>query len=254
MPKLQNVPFKVINELSEDRQVLVLNGNVRKKYWEDDQVVDANTVRSALEESDLPLTIKLNSPGGDVFEGIEIYNLLKDSKREITIEVTALAASAASIIAMGSDKLIMCKGSSLMLHEASSFAWGNKTELKKVLNALDTIDESLIDIYTDKTGKERTQVNEWLLNETWFTAQQAVDNGLADGVKNIINDDEIDIGSKISNSVNIKVDIPKEFMDVIKETKDELETVKNMLEKNAQNEGSIFDAKNKKLKLFGGNK
>lgn len=206
MPKLKNVPFQISNEMTENQQVLTLSGTVRKKYWEDDQVVDEKTVREAIAESDIPLVIRLNSPGGDVFEGISIYNLLKNSEREITVEVTALAASAASVIAMGADKLVMCKGSSLMIHEASSWAFGNKSDIQKTLSALETVDKSLIDIYQSKTSLSEKEINDLLTKESWFTAQEAVDKGFADEVKDIT---EPAVQNDGKNSTVADVNIPQ---------------------------------------------
>lgn len=180
---MAQLSFFVKNELSTGKQVLTLSGPVRKKYADDDACIDAKTIEQALQQSTSPLTIRLNSVGGDVFEGIEIYNLLRASERYITVEVTALAASAASIIAMGADRIVMTIGSSLMIHEASSFAWGNKKDLQKVLQALETIDESILDIYADKTGQSKKVLSEYLEKETWFTAQEAVDQGFADEIK-----------------------------------------------------------------------
>lgn len=208
MPKLKNVPFQISNEMTENQQVLTLSGTVRKKYWEDDQVVDEKTVREAIAESDIPLVIRLNSPGGDVFEGISIYNLLKNSEREITVEVTALAASAASVIAMGADKLVMCKGSSLMIHEASSWAFGNKSDIQKTLNALETVDKSLIDIYQSKTSLSEEEINDLLTKETWFAAQEAVNKGFADEVKDIT---EPAVQNDGKNSTVADVNIPKKI-------------------------------------------
>ncbi|MCW6666956.1 Clp protease ClpP [Aerococcaceae bacterium NML190938] len=235
MSKRRNVPFNISNELTDTKQVLTLSGTVRKKYWEDDQVVDEQTVRAALAESNVPLTIRLNSPGGDVFEGISIYNLLKDSERDITVEVTALAASAASIIAMGADKVIMCKGSSLMIHEATSLAYGNKADIRKVLNALETIDDSLVSIYVERTGNTVDQINDWLNEEKWFTAEEAVKNGFAHEVKDSI----------VDNVVKIDVLNLETVKDTLEKLKNEVEILKN------SNGGAPEESLNK-IKIFGG--
>ncbi|MCW6653706.1 Clp protease ClpP [Aerococcaceae bacterium NML210727] len=235
MSKRRNVPFNISNELTDTRQVLTLSGTVRKKYWEDDQVVDEQTVRAALAESNVPLTIRLNSPGGDVFEGISIYNLLKDSERDITVEVTALAASAASIIAMGADKVIMCKGSSLMIHEATSLAYGNKADIRKVLNALETIDDSLVSIYVERTGNTVDQINDWLNEEKWFTAEEAVKNGFAHEVKDSI----------VDNVVKIDVLNLETVKDTLEKLKNEVEILKN-------SNGGASEESSNKIKIFGG--
>ena len=182
MVKLEYVGFNFKNEIHDDTQVVTLSGTIGSSDWWDKDVITADMINDLLVESESPLVIRLNSPGGDVFAGIEIYNALKNSKRHVTVEVTALAASAASIIAMGADNLIMMIGSNLMIHEASTFVWGNKKEIQKVLNALESIDQSIIDIYRERTGKSEEELKELLAKETWFTAAQAVEHGFAHGV------------------------------------------------------------------------
>lgn len=178
------VPFKFKNEVTEDRITLTLNGHVRKRYYDDDKSIDEELIQNAVENAEgKEVYIRLNSPGGDVFEGISIYNYLKSLDNKVTVEVTAQAASAASIIAMGADEIIMATGSSMMIHEASTWAVGNKKDIQKSLQALETVDDSLIDIYQERTGKSREEINDWLTEETYFTAEEAIENGLADSRK-----------------------------------------------------------------------
>ncbi|WP_348922070.1 head maturation protease, ClpP-related [Enterococcus rotai] len=183
MPKVKNVPFQFKNESKEGKHILTLSGNVRKKYWSDDDVIDAKSIRNTLDVISSDIVIKLNSPGGDVFEGIEIYNYLKDHPSNVTVEVTGLAASAATFIVAGADEVIMNVGTSLMIHEASTFAWGNKQDVQKTLNALETIDDSILSIYSEKTGQTIDQLKEWMNEEKWFTADEAVEFGFANSVK-----------------------------------------------------------------------
>ncbi|HBA0673633.1 TPA: Clp protease ClpP, partial [Enterococcus faecium] len=155
----------------------------QKKYWRDDDVINAKDIRDSLDTVTDDIVIKLNSPGGDVFEGIEIYNYLKDHPSNITVEVTGLAASAATFIVAGANDVIMNVGTSLMIHEASTFAWGNKQDIQKTLNALETIDDSILAIYSDKTGQSVDKLREWMNEEKWFTADEAVKYGFANSVK-----------------------------------------------------------------------
>lgn len=200
--ELKAVPYVFTNEVSETEHKLTLSGTVGKdSWWSEEKRINAKNIREALDNVNVPITILLNSPGGDVFEGIEIYNYLKNHEQKITIEVTGLAASAASVIAMGADKVVMNTGTSMMIHEASTVAWGNKSEIQKALNALETIDTSLIDVYVEKTNKSNEDVSAWLTAEEWFTADEAVDNGLADEVKKKVNEDEIDVVALVNQSV-----------------------------------------------------
>jgi Protease subunit of ATP-dependent Clp proteases len=181
--KNSDVAFQFLNEKKDGKKILTLSGTVQKRRWSDERVIDASLVREAIEGETGDITIRLNSAGGDVFEGLEIYNYIKDHPSNITVEVTGLAASAATFILAGADKAIMNTGTTLMIHEASTIAWGNKVEIKKVLNALETIDKSILDIYMEQTGQSAEQITEWVNSEKWFTADEAVQYGFADEVK-----------------------------------------------------------------------
>ena len=206
MTKTKKVPFQFKNELKNGKHVLTLSGNVRKKYWSDDDVINAKDVRETLDAVSEDIIIKLNSPGGDVFEGIEIYNYLKDHPSNITVEVTGVAASAATFIVAGADEVIMNIGTSLMIHEASTFTWGNKSDIQKTLNALETIDESILSIYSEKTGQSNEQLEEWMNEEKWFTADEAVEFGFADSVKSD-NAESVESEESIEDIINSKVAI-----------------------------------------------
>lgn len=176
--------YQFKNEIKGDKHILTLSGVVAKPdFWDmimDNKTINSADITKALDDVDKDIHIKLNSGGGDAFEGIEIYNYLKNHPSHVTIEITSLAASAASIIAMSADELIMDTGTSMMIHQASTFAWGDKSELSKTMNALETIDDSLIDIYKERTGKDYEVLSEYLAKETWFTADEAVSEGFAD--------------------------------------------------------------------------
>ena len=206
MTKTKKVPFQFKNEVENGKHVLTLSGNVQKKYWRDDDVINAKDIRESLESVTDDIVIKLNSPGGDVFEGIEIYNYLKDHPSNITVEVTGIAASAATFITAGANEVIMNVGTSLMIHEASTFTWGNKSDIQKTLNALETIDESILSIYSEKTGQSNEQLEEWMNEEKWFTADEAVEFGFADSVKRD-NAESVESEESIEDIINSKVAI-----------------------------------------------
>ena len=206
MTKTKKVPFQFKNELKNGKHVLTLSGHVRKKYWSDDDVINAKDVRETLDAVSEDIVIKLNSPGGDVFEGIEIYNYLKDHPSNVTVEVTGVAASAATFITAGANEVIMNVGTSLMIHEASTFTWGNKSDIQKTLNALETIDESILSIYSEKTGQSNEQLEEWMNEEKWFTADEAVEFGFADSVKRD-NAESVESEESIEDIINSKVAI-----------------------------------------------
>lgn len=204
MPKVKKVPFQFTNEIHNGKHILTLSGNVQKKYWNDDDVINAKDIRETLDPVTDDIVIKLNSPGGDAFEGIEIYNYLKSHSSKVTVEVIGLAASAATFILAGADEVIMNVGTSLMIHEASTLTWGNKQDIQKTLNALETIDESILSIYSEQTGQTHEQLENWMNEEKWFTADEAVEFGFANSVKREKQQEEPqDIAAMIQNAVAV---------------------------------------------------
>lgn len=141
---------------------------------------DVSDVLDSLPESVTQIILRINSPGGEVFEAMSILNMLRAHKATVTGVVDGLAASAGSVIAVGCDETVMSPGTTMMIHSPSSIAWGNAAEMRKTAEILDGIEESIISIYRDKAGESAW--GELLSAETWYTAQQAVETGLADRV------------------------------------------------------------------------
>ena len=123
-----------------------------------------------------PLTVHINSPGGDVFDGLAVYNTLRARER-VTIKVEGLAGSIASIIAMGSDTRRMANASLLMIHEPHALVLGTGHDMKKMAGLMDKAAGIMADIYA-RAGADRDQVRRWMHDETWFTAQTALDSKL----------------------------------------------------------------------------
>lgn len=178
-PIVRNVTPVFRNETKNNKHILTLSGTIANLSFLDD-TISAKAVKDSLDDVKEDIVIRLNSGGGDVFEGIEIYNYLKSLPNHITIEVTALAASAASLVAMSGDKIIIRTGANMMVHEASTMAFGNKSDIQKTLNALTAIDTSIVDIYHDRTGLDRDEIVNLITNETWLTADEAINKGFAD--------------------------------------------------------------------------
>lgn len=178
-PIIRNVTPVFRNETKNDKHILTLSGTIADfAFFED--TISAKAVKNALDDVDKDIVIRLNSGGGDVFEGIEIYNYLKSLSNHVTIEVTSLAASAASLVAMAGDNIIIRTGANMMIHEASTMAFGNKSDIQKTLNALTAIDTSIVDIYQDRTGLDKDEIVNLIANETWLTADEAIKKGFAD--------------------------------------------------------------------------
>lgn len=124
--------------------------------------------------------LRINSPGGSVFAARAMETALREHQARVVVHIDSLAASAASFLAMAGDEIRISKGAMVMIHKAWTWAWGNATELQKTAALLDKIDGTLVETYRDRTGKDAAQIADWMAAETWFTAQEAVDNGFAD--------------------------------------------------------------------------
>ena len=134
----------------------------------------------ALPKETKTINVRINSPGGSVFDGWTIFNLLKQHPAKVITHVDGLAASIASIIALAGDKIIMGQGAEMMIHQAWTFAMGNKKELQGMVDRLYSLDDQLINAYMKKTKKTRPEIEAAVEAETWYNADQAIDFGLAD--------------------------------------------------------------------------
>jgi ATP-dependent Clp protease protease subunit len=128
--------------------------------------------------------LHINSPGGDVFEARAMVAAIGASKAAVVAHIDGLAASAASYVATACDEVQIADGAFFMVHNAWSFAMGNATDMRATADLLDKIDASIVNDYMRKTGKDEATVKAWMDAETWFSAQEAVDNGFADAVIN----------------------------------------------------------------------
>jgi ATP-dependent Clp protease protease subunit len=125
------------------------------------------------------IDVNINSPGGDVFEGRGIYNLLKEHKAAVSVHVIAEAASAASLIAMAGDEISMAEGSLMMIHRASGLAYGNVDEIGELVKLLNIVDDTMVRTYAARSKNSEKDVRAWLEAETWMTADEAVARGFA---------------------------------------------------------------------------
>jgi ATP-dependent Clp endopeptidase proteolytic subunit ClpP len=128
------------------------------------------------------ITVRVNSPGGSVFGGIAIYNALRTHKAKVTVLVDSIAASVASVIAQAGDERVMVQHSQMMIHEAQGLALGSGTEIREYADLLDTQTDLIANIYAERSGKSERVFRSLMEAETWFTAEDAVAEGLADSV------------------------------------------------------------------------
>lgn len=149
--------------------------------------IDADYVRMVLDETEGELEMRINSGGGDVFEGNSIYALLNSWKRkpenQLTIYVDGLAASIASVIAMSGDEILMSSNSLLMIHNAwTPAAAGDSADLRETANVLDKVNDTIRTVYEERTGLDRETITTLMDEETWFSAPEAVNFGFADRI------------------------------------------------------------------------
>ena len=128
------------------------------------------------------ITVWINSPGGDCVAAAQIYNMLMDYKGNVTVKIDGLAASAASVIAMAGTKVLMSPVAMMMIHNPATIAIGDTAEMKKAIEMLDEVKESIMNAYEIKTGLNRTKISHLMDAESWFNAKKAVELGFADEI------------------------------------------------------------------------
>src|SRR5947209_5594931 len=158
----------------------ILNGSALTLYGIVGEDFDDKQVRDALDERGAgDVTVNLNSGGGIAIMGVAIYNLLKNHAGKVAIYIDAMAASAASLIAMAGDTIIMREGALIMIHDPSTIAAGTSRDLRANASALDVLSEQARNIYAKRTGLDPKTVADMMLSETWMDADQAISLGFA---------------------------------------------------------------------------
>ncbi len=149
-------------------------------YWTGDGVT-AKRIAGALRSLGKgPVAVNVNSPGGDLFEGLAIYNLLREHEGEVTIKVLGLAASAASVIAMAGDTVQIARAGFFMVHNAWVLAMGNRHDLREIADWLEPFDAAMADLYVARTGQETEAIQKLLDAESWIGGSAAIEQGFAD--------------------------------------------------------------------------
>lgn len=138
--------------------------------------------KDELNSGDGDITVWINSPGGDCVAAAQIYNMLSAYKGNVTIKIDGIAASAASVIAMAGNTVLMSPVSMMMIHNPATIAFGDHNEFAKAIEMLDEVKESIINAYVIKTGLSRTKLSHLMDSETWMNANKAIELGFADDV------------------------------------------------------------------------
>ena len=184
-------------------RTLHLNGTIAEESWFDDDVTP-KLFQDELNAGNGDVTVWINSPGGDCVAAAQIYNMLKEYNGNVTIKIDGIAASAASVIAMAGNTVLMSPVSMLMIHNPATFAFGDAGEMQKAIEMLDEVKESIINAYQLRTGMSRAKISHLMDSETWMNAYKAVELGFADDIlfKNVEektdenDEEEIEIGTE----------------------------------------------------------
>lgn len=173
--------WTVTNNDEKTERILTLSGVIAEESWFDDEVTP-KIFRDELMSGEGDITVWINSPGGDCIAAAQIYNMLLEYKGNVTIKIDGIAASAASVVAMAGNKVIMSPVSMLMIHNPMTMAAGDTTEMKKAISMLTEVKESIINAYELKTGMGRDKIAKLMDAETWMDANKAVELGFADEI------------------------------------------------------------------------
>ena len=162
-------------------RILELNGTIAEESWFDDDVTP-QLFKDELNAGSGDITVWINSPGGDCVAAAQIYNMLSNYKGKVTVKIDGIAASAASVIAMAGDTVLVSPVSMLMIHNPATIAWGDHAEMQKAIDMLSEVKESIINAYVLKTGLSRPKLSHLMDAETWMDANKAVELGFADEI------------------------------------------------------------------------
>ena len=169
---------------------LLIYSDIGESFFGDS--VSAISVKAQLDKMPAgDLSVRINSPGGSVFDGFAIYNLIKQYKGTVTVYVDGLAASAASVVAMAGEKIIMADNPLMMIHGPWARSMGTAEEMRQTASLLDKIKDSIVGTYVSRTGLDAADVAAMMEAETWMNAAEAKEKGFAT--------DSVDGGQSVSN-------------------------------------------------------
>lgn len=164
-----------------EERTLFLDGQIAEESWFDNDITPA-LFKDELNAGKGDITVWINSPGGDCFAAAQIYNMLRDYAGKVTVKIDGIAASAASVIAMAGDRVLVSPVSMLMIHNPSTIAMGDHNEMEKAIEMLNSVKDSIINAYALRTGLSRNKLAKLMENETWMDANKAVELHFADAV------------------------------------------------------------------------
>ena len=183
MKKFWNWKKTVNQETGQEAEerILFMNGVIAEDSWFDDDVTPA-LFKDELNAGTGDITLWINSPGGDCVAAAQIFNMLSEYPGKVTVKIDGLAASAASVIAMAGTEVWMSPVSMMMIHNPATVAWGDHAEMKKAMELLDAVKESIINAYAEKSHLSRNKIARLMDEETWMNAEKALQLGFVDGI------------------------------------------------------------------------
>ena len=173
--------YRFLNKAESEPAELVIDGPIDSEVWWGDEVTP-KAFRNELNSKKGDLTVWINSPGGDCFAASQIYTMLKEYKGKVTVKIDGIAASAASVIAMAGDEVLMAPTAMMMIHNPLTAVWGNKDDMEQAISVLEEVKESIINAYEIKTGLQRAHISRLMDEETWMNARKAMELKFADGM------------------------------------------------------------------------
>jgi ATP-dependent Clp protease protease subunit len=155
---------------------------IGEDWWTGGGVTAQKVAKQLRAIGDRPVEVQINSPGGDMFEGIAIYNVLREHPQPITIKVMGMAASAASVIAMAGDEIQIGAASFIMIHNCWVLAIGNRHDMRETAEFLEPFDQAMTDLYAQRSGQKADDIAKWMDAETYMSGSQAISRGFADAL------------------------------------------------------------------------
>ncbi|TCS77638.1 head maturation protease, ClpP-related [Pectinatus cerevisiiphilus] len=205
-----------VRDADTGARTLVLNGEISESTWFGDEVTPG-IFRDELCSCEGDITVWINSPGGDCFAAAQIYNMLMNYKGNVKVRIDGLAASAASVIAMAGNTVEMSPVAMLMIHNPATVSIGDEHEMKKAIDMLSEVKESIINAYEIKTGMGRGKISNLMDAESWMNAKKAVELGFADSI--MFADDEKDDGTEIEAMMFSRAAVTNSFLSKFKTEK-----------------------------------
>lgn len=171
-----------VRALEQGDAVITMFDVIGEDFWTGGGVTAKKVAAQLRAIGDRPVEVQINSPGGDMFEGIAIYNVLREHSQDVTVKVVGMAASAASIIAMAGDRIEVGAAAFIMIHNCWVLAIGNRHDMAETAEWLEPFDVAMADVYAARTGQAKADIQKWMDSETFMSGSVALERGFADAL------------------------------------------------------------------------